>query len=53
VHDPVAALVFCGAGDVGTAVIDGRVVVRDGHLVTLDLGSHLETHNRMAQRLLM
>ena len=31
-HDPVAALVFCGAGDVGTAVIDGRVVVREGHL---------------------
>jgi len=52
VHDPVAALVFCGAGDVGTAVIDGRVVVRDGHLVTLDLGTHVEVHNRLAQRLL-
>jgi hypothetical protein len=47
-HDPVAALVFCGAGDVGTAVIDGRVVVREGRLATLDLGPHLETHNRMA-----
>ncbi len=52
-HDPVAALVFCGAGDVGTAVIDGRVVVRDGHLAALDLGPHLETHNRMARRLLV
>jgi cytosine/adenosine deaminase-related metal-dependent hydrolase len=51
VHDPVAALVFCGAGDVGTAVIDGRVVVRDGHLTTLDLGPHLETHRRLARRL--
>jgi len=50
-HDPVAALVFCGAGDVGTAVIDGRVVVREGHLATLDLGSHLETHERIARRL--
>ena len=51
-HDPVAALVFCGAGDVGTAVIDGRVVVREGRLATLDLGPHVETHNRLAQRLL-
>jgi cytosine/adenosine deaminase-related metal-dependent hydrolase len=51
-HDPVAALVFCGAGDVGTAVIDGRVVVREGHLTTLDLGPHIEAHNRLAQRLL-
>jgi cytosine/adenosine deaminase-related metal-dependent hydrolase len=52
-HDPVAALVFCGAGDVGTAVIDGRVVVRGGLLATLDLGPHLETHQRLAQRLLV
>ncbi len=51
-HDPVAALVFCGAGDVSVAVIDGRLVVREGRLVTLDLGPHLETHNRLAQRLL-
>jgi cytosine/adenosine deaminase-related metal-dependent hydrolase len=29
VHDLVAALVFCGAGDVATAVIDGRAVVRE------------------------
>jgi cytosine/adenosine deaminase-related metal-dependent hydrolase len=50
-HDPVAALVFCGAGDVGTAVIDGRVVVRNGHLATLDLGPHLETHQRLARLL--
>jgi len=52
-HDPVAALVFCGAGDVGTAVIDGRVVVRDGHLAALDLGPHLETHQRLARHLLV
>jgi cytosine/adenosine deaminase-related metal-dependent hydrolase len=52
-HDPVAALVFCGAGDVGTAVIDGRVVVREGHLTTLDLGTHVEAHNRIALRLLV
>jgi cytosine/adenosine deaminase-related metal-dependent hydrolase len=52
-HDPVAALVFCGAGDVGTAVIDGRVVVREGRLTTLDLEPHIEAHNRIALRLLV
>jgi len=51
-HDPVAALVFCGAGDAGTVVVDGRVVVREGHLATLDLGPHIEIHNRLAHRLL-
>jgi cytosine/adenosine deaminase-related metal-dependent hydrolase len=52
-HDPVAALVFCGAGVVGTAVINGRVVVREGRLTTLDLGPHVEAHNRIALRLLV
>jgi cytosine/adenosine deaminase-related metal-dependent hydrolase len=52
-QDPVAALVFCGAGDAGTAVIDGRIVVRGGQLTTLDLGAHLETHFRTARRLFL
>ncbi len=51
-HDPVAALVFCGAGDASTVVINGRIVVREGHLTTLDLGPHVEVHNRIARRLL-
>ena len=52
-HDPVAALVFCGAGDVATSVIDGRVVVREGQLLTLDLGPHVERHNRLARDLVV
>ena len=40
------------AGDVATAVIDGRVVIREGQLTTLDLGPHVEAHNRIAKRLL-
>ena len=50
-HDPVAALVFCGAANVRHSVINGRVVVRDGELVTLDLGPHVERHNRLARQL--
>jgi len=52
-HDPVAALVFCGAADVATSVIDGRVVVREGQLMTLDLGPHIERHNRLARELVV
>ncbi len=47
--DPVAALVFCAPGQVAWSVIDGRVVVRDGQLATLDLPPHLERHNALAR----
>ena len=50
-HDPVAALVFCAPARVAWSVIDGRVVVREGRLVTLDLQPHLERHNRLAREL--
>jgi len=32
--------------------VAGRVVVRDGHLTTLDLPRLIRTHNRLAQELL-
>ncbi|MEN9629014.1 MAG: hypothetical protein RJA10_2241, partial [Pseudomonadota bacterium] len=35
-HDPVAALMLCQVPTVGHAVVQGRVLVRDGQLVTLD-----------------
>ncbi|CAD5110243.1 8-oxoguanine deaminase [Zestomonas carbonaria] len=50
-HDPLAALVFCAATQVSHSVINGRVVVRDGHLTTVDLPRVLERHNRLAHRL--
>jgi 8-oxoguanine deaminase len=50
-HDPVAALVFCTPANVACSVIDGRVVVRDGQLATLELGPLLERHNRLARAL--
>jgi cytosine/adenosine deaminase-related metal-dependent hydrolase len=34
--DPVAALVFCTPGRAALSVINGRVVVREGRLLTLD-----------------
>lgn len=50
-HDLVAALVFCTPGNVSTSVINGRVVVRDGRLNTVDLPHVLADHRRLARTL--
>lgn len=50
-HDPLAALFFCHVPRVRHTVVNGRVVVRDGRLATLDLPLHLERHNRLAAKL--
>ncbi|MHB8628803.1 MAG: 8-oxoguanine deaminase [Aggregatilineales bacterium] len=50
-HDPVAALIFCAPQTVDYSVINGRLVVRNGQLTTLDLQPHVERHNRLARQL--
>lgn len=50
-HDPVAAVVFCDSPRVDLAVINGRVVVEDGNLLTLDLPPVIERHNRIAREM--
>ncbi|HEY4081681.1 MAG TPA: 8-oxoguanine deaminase [Burkholderiaceae bacterium] len=50
-HDPVASLVFCAPVGVSTCVVNGRVVVHEGRLTTLDLPVHLEQHRAMALQL--
>ncbi len=50
-HDPLAALVFCTPQRVDLSVINGRVVVEDGHLLTIDLEPVIERHNRIAREL--
>jgi cytosine/adenosine deaminase-related metal-dependent hydrolase len=50
-HDPVAALVFCASANVAHSVVNGRFVVRDGRLTTLDLPSVVARHNRLAAAL--
>jgi cytosine/adenosine deaminase-related metal-dependent hydrolase len=51
-HDPVAALLFCQVPQVRHAVVNGRVVVRDGQLATLSLPRLVEHHNRLASQLI-
>ena len=47
-HDPVAALVFCTPSNVAYSIINGRVVVRDGQLASVDLPVVMERHNQLA-----
>ena len=49
--DPVAALVLCGPSRVKDLVVEGRQVVRDGQMVTLDLPRVLERQRHLAARL--
>jgi len=48
VHDPVASLLLCAPAQAAYTIVNGRVVVRDGQLTTLDLGPLVEQHNRLA-----
>ena len=49
VHDPLAALVFCASPQADRIYVNGRCVVREGQLLTLDLGPVVERHNRLAR----
>jgi len=51
-HDLLAALVFCAPQKVDLSVINGKVVVQDGHLTTLDLRPVVERHNKISRRML-
>lgn len=51
-HDPVAAVLFCAPQAVDWSLIGGRVIVRDGQLLTVDVPHLVERHNRAASRLL-
>ena len=50
-HDPVAAVAFCAPQKVDLSVVGGKMIVQDGHLLTLDLPLHIEKHNQAAKRL--
>ena len=49
--DPLAALVFCAPQTVDLSVINGRVVIDDGCLLTVDLGPVIERHNQISREL--
>jgi cytosine/adenosine deaminase-related metal-dependent hydrolase len=51
VHDPLAALVFCQPPTVDLSIINGRVRVRNGALLGVDLPPLIARHNAIARAL--
>jgi len=51
-HDPVSAIVFCTPPRVDLSVINGKVVVQDGQLTTINLMPVIERHNRIAREMI-
>ncbi len=49
--DPVAALLLCGPTRVRDLFVEGRQVVRDGQITTIDLPRVIEHQNRLARAL--
>ena len=50
-HDPVAALVFCTPQRVDLSVINGKVIVEDGHFTNFDLEPIVRRHNAIARQM--
>lgn len=51
-HDPVAAILFCGPVKSAYTVVGGKFVVKAGQLTTLDLPTLINKHNSASKRLL-
>ena len=50
--DPVAALVLCGPSRVRDLLVEGRSVVREGRMVTIDLEKVVARQNALVRRLI-
>ena len=48
VHDPVACLLLCASPQAAYTVVNGRVVIRNGHLTSLNVAPLVERHNQLA-----
>ena len=51
VHDAIGSLMLCSSAPTSYTIVNGRVVVSEGHLATLDLGRVIERHNQFAMQL--
>ena len=51
-HDPIAATVFCQPQNVDLSMINGKIVVENGELKTVDTSWLMGEHNRIARNLL-
>ena len=51
VHDPLGSLLLCAPAPAAWTVVNGRVVVREGRLASLELEPLLQRHNQLARQL--
>jgi cytosine/adenosine deaminase-related metal-dependent hydrolase len=52
-HDPVAAVVFCAPQQADVVVVNGRVVVAEGQIATMEMGPVVERHNRLSREMVI
>ncbi len=50
-HDPVAAALFCAPQTADYTVVNGKFVVKNGEVVTVDTWRVVEQHNRIAKKM--
>lgn len=50
-HDPLAATVFCAPQQVKLAIVNGRVLVEDGQLLSVEVPALIRQHNHVARDL--
>jgi 8-oxoguanine deaminase len=51
VHDPLAAVLLCAVERIAFSVVNGKIVVRGGELLTLDVEQHIARHNEIAREM--
>ena len=51
VHDAIGSLMLCASAPAAYTVVNGRVVVSEGQLASVDLGNVIERHNIFAVQL--
>jgi cytosine/adenosine deaminase-related metal-dependent hydrolase len=51
-HDPAAALIFCQSVGVNLSIINGKIVVRDGHFIHVDVPVLVEKHTALSKQLI-
>ena len=52
VHDAVASLLFCASAQADYTIVNGRVVVREGRITTVELPPLIARHNGFARELM-
>ena len=51
-HDPLAALLFCAAPTLNYSIVNGKVVVNEGRITTIDTQKLIPRHNALSKVLI-